>query len=141
MLGQQVRQHVVAVEQHPAHPREVVEPDLVDDHARAVRRRAAGKLTLEADRDVAQPDGAVAGVEEGASDDADRVREVDDPGPGAAERSRSLGDLEHDRHGAHRLREAAGAGRLLTDAAAARAATVSSCSRASWPPTRIWIRT
>ena len=38
--------------------------------------------------------------------------------PGRGQLAHALGDLEHDRHGAHRLREAAGAGRLLADAAA-----------------------
>ena len=37
--------------------------------------------------------------------------------PGAASRSASLGDVEDDRHGPERLREAAGAGRLLADRA------------------------
>ena len=37
-------------------------------------------MPLEADRDVAEPDGAVAGVEQRPRDDPDRVREVDDPG-------------------------------------------------------------
>ena len=50
-------------------------------------------------------------------DDADGVREVDDP---RVRRSlaRALGDVEHDRHRAERLREAAEARRLLADAAA-----------------------
>ena len=73
---------------------------------------------LEADRDVAEADGAVAGVEQRARDDPDRVREVDDPRVRGGELPHALGDLEHDRHGAQRLREAAGAGRLLADAAA-----------------------
>src|SRR5262249_2819422 len=72
---------------------------------------------LEADRDVAEADGAVAAVEEGAGDDADGVREVDDPRAGSAELPHALGDVEHDGDGPHRLREAARAGRLLPDAA------------------------
>ena len=55
-------------------------------------------------------------VEQRARHDADRVREVDDPG--VRELAHALGDLEHDGHGAQRLRETAGAGRLLADAAA-----------------------
>ena len=58
------------------------------------------------------------GVEQRARDDPDRVGEVDDPGVGPGELADPLGDLEHDRHGAHRLRETARAGRLLADAAA-----------------------
>ena len=38
--------------------------------------------------------------------------------PGAARRGDLLGDVEHHRHGAQRLREPAGAGRLLPDAPA-----------------------
>ncbi len=54
-------------------------------------------------------------IEEGARDDPDRVREVDDPGVGKL--ADAIGDLEHHRHGAQRLREPTGAGRLLPDAA------------------------
>ena len=42
-----------------------------------------GEPALEADRDVAQPDRVVSGVEQRARDDADRVGEVDDPAPPA----------------------------------------------------------
>ena len=45
-------------------------------------RQQLGKATLEADRDVAEADRAVAAVEQGSRDDADGVREVDDPGLG-----------------------------------------------------------
>ena len=60
----------------------------------------------------------MAAVEQRAGDDADGVREVDDPGVRRSDRAHALGDLEHDRHGAHRLRKAARTGRLLTDAPA-----------------------
>ena len=60
----------------------------------------------------------MAGVEQRARDDADRVREVDDPGASAPELANAVGDLEHDRHRAQRLGEPAGARRLLADAAA-----------------------
>ena len=60
----------------------------------------------------------MAGVEQRARDDPDRVGEVDDPRVGPGQLAHALGDLEHDRHGAHRLREPARAGRLLADAAA-----------------------
>ena len=78
----------------------------------------AGEAALESDRDVAEAHGAVAAVEQGARDDAHGVREVDDPGFRRRERAYPLGDLEHNRHRAHGLREAARAGRLLSDAAA-----------------------
>ncbi len=73
---------------------------------------------LEPDRDVAEAARPVAVVEQRARDDADRVREVDDPRAGLRALAHAVRDLEHHRHGAHRLREAAGARRLLADAAA-----------------------
>ena len=94
----------------------MVEPDLVDDDSRRLDAEPGGPAALEADRHVAEPDRAVAVVEERTRDDPDRVREVDDPGVGQA--ADPFRDLEHDRHRAQRLREAAGAGRLLADAAA-----------------------
>ena len=118
MRGHQLVEHVVAVEPHGAHPGQVVEADLVDAHPLGRDAEPARELALEADRHVAQPDRAVAGVEQRARDDPDRVREVDDPGVVRRQRAHALGDLEHDRHGPQRLREAAGAGRLLADAAA-----------------------
>ena len=76
-----------------------------------------GEPALEADRDVAQPDRPVAVVEQRLGDDPDRVREVDDPGARRRAPVDLLGDVEDDRHGPERLREAAGAGRLLADRA------------------------
>ncbi len=73
---------------------------------------------LEGDRDVAKPDRAMAGVEQRAGDDPDRIGEVDDPCVVGGELARALRDSQHDRHRPHRLREPAGAGRLLADAAA-----------------------
>ena len=80
VLREQVRQHVLAVEQDAPHPREVVEPDLVDDDARGSTPSQSAKRRWKSDRDVAEADGAVAVVEQGARHDADGVREVDDPG-------------------------------------------------------------
>ena len=60
----------------------------------------------------------MAPVEQRPRDDADGVREVDDPRVRRGERPNSLCDLEDDRHGPHRLREAASPGRLLPDATA-----------------------
>ena len=116
MVRKELRQDVGAVEAHGADPCQVVQPDLV--YIDAFRRdvELGRERALEADRDVAQADGAVAGVEQRSRDDPDRVGEVDDP----RVRRRALGDLEHDGDGAHRLGEAPCARRLLTDAAAAK---------------------
>jgi hypothetical protein len=75
-------------------------------------------VALEDHRRAAEPDGPVALVEQRLRDDADGVREVDDPRLGR-EAPDALRDVEHDRDGAQRLRETAEAGRLLADAAAA----------------------
>ena len=118
MVGQQVRQDVVAVEQQAPDPGQVVQPDLVDEHALGLDPEHARGGALDADRDVAQADGAVTRVEQAAGDDPDRVGEVDDPGVLGGQLAHALGDLEHDGDGAQRLAEPAGAGRLLADAAA-----------------------
>src|SRR5262245_14487148 len=60
----------------------------------------------------------MAGVEERACDDADRIREVDDPGVGGGELAHAVGDAEHDGDSPKGLAEPAGAGRLLPDATA-----------------------
>ena len=73
---------------------------------------------LEPDRDVAEPDRAVARIEERPRDDPDGVREVDDPGAVGRELARPVGDREDNGNRAQRLRQAARAGRLLADAAA-----------------------
>ena len=119
VLGEQVGEDVAAVEPHRPDPRQVVEADLVDEDPLRLDAEHPGDRALEADGDVAEADRAVAGVEQRARDDADRVREVDDPRARRGTLRGALGDLEHDRHRAHRLREAAGPGRLLADAAAA----------------------
>lgn len=87
----------------------------VDLAGRHVEQR--GELPLEADRDVAQPDGLVPGLEQRPGDDADRVGEVDDPGVWGGP-AYPFGDVEHHRHGPQRLGETAGPGGLLADAAA-----------------------
>ncbi len=75
------------------------------------------ELPLEADGDVAQPDRLVPGLQQGAGDDPDRVREVDDPGVRAGPPD-PLGDVQHHRDRPQRLGEPARAGGLLPDAAA-----------------------
>ena len=96
----------------------MVQADLVDEDPVGLDAEEARARALETDRDVAEPDRAVAGAEQAARDDADRVREVDDPGVVGRELADAGGDVEHDGDGAERLTEPAGAGRLLADAAA-----------------------
>ena len=81
VLGDQSGKHVAAVDLDGPHPGQVIEPDLVDEDPLGVDLEQTPDKPLERDRDIAETDGAVAGVEESAGDDADRIREVDDPGP------------------------------------------------------------
>src|SRR5262249_59526969 len=60
----------------------------------------------------------MAGIEQAADDDPDRIGEVDDPRVVRGELADTLGDLEHDGHGPQRLPEAPGPGRFLADAPA-----------------------
>ena len=82
-----------------------------------VDAEVAGEPALEPDRHVAQPDGAMPGVQQRLGDDPHRVGEVEDPRPGRAAPRGLLGDLEDQRHRAQGLREPAGPGRLLADEA------------------------
>ena len=66
----------------------MVEAHLVDDDALRRDAEQRRETALEPDRDVAEADGAMPCVEQRARDDADRVREVDDPRVRAA-RSRT----------------------------------------------------
>ncbi len=84
---------------------------------RGVDAEPLGEPPLEADRHVAQPDRPVTLVEEGLGDDADGIREIDEPGVLRGPPGGGLGELEDDRDRPQRLREAARAGRLLADAA------------------------
>ena len=118
MAHEECRQHVVVVDEDATDPRQVIEADLIDDDALRRELEHARDRALETDRDVAEADRAMAVVEQRARDDADRVREVDDPRVGGRALANALGDLEHDGHRSQRLGEASGAGRLLADAAA-----------------------
>ena len=118
MTGEQRGQDVPSVEQHAPHPGEVIQTDLVDEDALRLDPEHVCEVALEADRDVAQADRTMSRVEQRASDDADRIREVDDPRVAARQLADAVGDLQHDGNGSHRLREAARPGRLLADAAA-----------------------
>ena len=118
VIGEELGQDVPAVDMHCAHPREVVEPDLVDQHSLRLDSEQRCDLPLKPDRDVAEADRAMAGVEQPADDDANRIREVDDPRVACRELPGALRDLENHRDGSERLPEPARAGRLLPDAAA-----------------------
>ena len=96
----------------------MVQTDLVDDELPGLHSEMARERALEADRDVAEADGAVPGIEQRARDDPDRIREVDDPGSRRRELPYPVRDRQHHRHRPESLREPAGAGRLLADAAA-----------------------
>ena len=91
---------------------------MVQGHRFRCHTEHPGEPALEADRDVAQPDRAVPGVEQGAGDDTDRVGEVDDPGAGSGQSGRPLRDVEHHGDGAQRLGEPTRPRGLLADAAA-----------------------
>nr|BFE69968.1 hypothetical protein GCM10020092_032690 [Actinoplanes digitatis] len=88
-------------------PGQVVEADVVEHHRGRVDTEVSGKATLEADRHVAQPDGAVARIEQRPGDDADRVGEVDDPRARAGPLPDPRGDVEDDRHRTQSLGEPA----------------------------------
>ena len=98
--------------------RQMVEPDVLELHAVGRRRRSSdAKLPLESDRHVAQPERAMALIQQRLRHEPGRVREVDEPRPRRADaRPLRSASSEHDGHGAQRLREPAGAGRLLPDA-------------------------
>src|SRR5262249_40972539 len=118
VIGEELRENVSAVDPDLTHPRQMVQPDLVDEDVLRVDLEHPGERALEPDRDVAETYRAMAGVEKRPRHDADRVREVDDPRVRSRVRADVLGDLEDDRHGPQRLRESAGTRRLLPDAAA-----------------------
>ena len=111
-------QPVGAVHQDGPLPGQVVEADVVQLDLGRIGAEQPGEQPLEPDGHVAQADRAVPGVQQGAGHDADRVGEVDDPGPGVGPLPGPLGDVQHDRHGPQRLGQAARAGGLLADAAA-----------------------
>ena len=76
------------------------------------------ELALEPDRDVAETDRPMAGIEQRPGHDADRIGEVDDPRIRRGALADTVGDLQHDRDGAESLAEAARTRRLLPDAPA-----------------------
>src|SRR5439155_828954 len=70
-LGEQVGEDVVAVDVDGAHPGQVVEADLVDEHPLRLDAEHPSHVPLQPDRDVAEADGAMAGVEQAAREPAD----------------------------------------------------------------------
>jgi len=75
-----------------------------------------GSRSLIADRHVAKSNCPVTMIKQGTRDNADRIREVDDPGILGGEPRHSLGDLQDHRHGPQRLGQSTGSGCFLTDA-------------------------
>ena len=122
-------------------PAQVIEADVVERQAIRVDAQVArAKRRWKRDRHVAEAERAMALIEQRLGDDADRVREVDDPGVRRRPLADQLGQLHHDGHGAQRLGEAARAGRLLADGAELEGQRLVE-RRAAWPPTRSWIST
>ena len=117
MVSQQLREDVAATDSDTAFPGEVIEADVVQLHVLRRHAEHGGERALESDRDVAQADGPVSCLQQGAGDDADRVGEVDDPGLRVAA-CHLLGDVENHRHRPQGFREPACTRRLLADAAA-----------------------
>ncbi len=113
VVGQYAGEEVLPVHQEPAHPAQVVQPEVV--HRQPVRGDAdgGGDPASEAGRGVADTEHPVAQhLLHRLGDDPGRVGEVDDVGL-RGEPGDGVGDLHHDRHGAEGVGDAAGAGRLL----------------------------
>ncbi len=91
---------------------------MVELHIGGSHAKHASEAPLKSDRDVAQTQRPVAGVEQGPGHDADRVGEVDDPGAWCRLAGGALSDIQHHGHRAQRLGEPPGARGLLADAAA-----------------------
>ena len=135
------REHVAPVEVHRPDPRQVVETDLVDDDLRRLDAEMTRERALEADRDVAEADGAMPGIEQRARDDPDRVREVDDPRVRARSSSRTRSAISSTTGTVRSALAKPPAPVVSWPMQPQASGTVSSESRASCPPTRIWSRT
>jgi hypothetical protein len=96
-------------------PAEVIQPGLLEAQRVGIDADTARDAALERDRDVAEADGPVSGVDQRLGDDPDRIGEVDQPGAGCGPSIGQVGELEHDGHGPECLRQPAGTGRLLPD--------------------------
>ena len=119
VVRQQVGEHVAAVHAHGPDPAQVVQADVLEADPLGFHLQPAGQPALHPDRHVAQPERAVAAVDQCLGHDPDRVREVDDPVPGCGPPVHGLGELQDHGHGADCLGQAAGTGRLLADRAEA----------------------
>lgn len=119
VVAQQRRQRILAIHLDRPDPGEVIQSRMTELHN--VRRDAQPRCeqALETDCHIAEPDRTVAMIQQRAGHDANRVGEIDDPGVVRREPPDAIGDVEHDRHGAQRFGESAGAGGLLADASAA----------------------
>ena len=132
--AQELRKPVHAIDADGTDPGEVVQPDMLQLDPAGLDTEPLGQPPLEVDRDVAQPDRAVAGVEKGLRDDADRVCEVDQPRARAPRSGRSPRRC--------RARPARSEAPSRTRPAPVvswpmvpnRGGSVSSTSRAAWPP-------
>ena len=116
MLGEQRGKYVATVNLDASDPREVVEPGVIKVHFTRSDSEPAREQALETDRHVAQPHRPVALLNQGAGDNPDRVREVDDPRILRRALAHGLSDVEHDGHRAHRLSEATSTSGLLANA-------------------------
>ena len=63
VIGQELREHVGPADADATNPGEVVEPDLVDDDLGRRDAEQGRELALEPDRDVAETDRPMAGIE------------------------------------------------------------------------------
>ena len=112
-LVEHLGQPVDAVDPDRPLPGQMVQADVVELDALGFDAEGLGEVALEADRHVAQADRTVALVEQRLGDDADRVREVDDPGARRRAPIRRRRELEDDRDGPESLGEPACPRRLL----------------------------
>ncbi len=102
----QLRQAIDAVHDHGPFPAQVVQTHVLELDPVGRHAEPLGHVALDVDRDVAQADRPMPGVDQGLADDPDGVREVDDPGVSGAAPCGELGELQDDGHGSERLREA-----------------------------------
>jgi hypothetical protein len=109
-------QDVPALDHDLPLPAEVVEADMVETDRGRFHPEQTGEEPLEPDRDVTQPDRALPSVQERSGHNANRIREVDQPGRWRHRRHRGR-DVQGGRHRAQCLGEASCTGGLLTDAA------------------------
>ena len=117
--AQQRRQHVLTVDAHRPDPCEVIQPGMTELHGFGCDAEPLREEPLKADCDVAEPDRAMAVVEERAGHDAHGFVKSMIHASSAAMPAHAFGDVEDDRHRAQRLGESTRSGRLLADASAA----------------------